>query len=329
MKHLVQIILSLTIAVGVMYFVYRDFPFSSVSHTLLYETKWQWVAVAMLSGSLAQAIRGVRWQILLVPIGERCMWRNLVGSIFMSFAASLVIPRIGEVSRCATLRKTDGVSFTHSLGTVVAERIADTLVLLLLIAIVFITQWQQVVSFFPSTTDVNGQADSTSWSPLSVAAIAVGVGLILIVAAARLYRRNKLFRSKCDKFKEGFLSVAQCGRIFLFILYTCLICLFNLLNLWLMFYAFDSTSQLGCQAALLAFCMIAFAMVVPTPNGAGPWHYVVSTSLIIYGVSKDNAASFALIVHALHVLTIILLGFVGMMIVKKNKSSQTLPIVGR
>ena len=85
-----------------------------------------------------------------------------------------------------------------------------------------------------------------------------------------------------------------------------------------MFYAFDSTSQLDCQAALLAFCMIAFAMVVPTPNGAGPWHYVVSTSLIIYGVSKDNAASFALIVHALHVLTIILLGFVGMIIVKKT-----------
>ena len=315
MKRLLQTVVSLLVAGSVMYYIYRDFPFSSISHILLEQTDWLWIAAGMLAGAAAQFTRALRWRLLLRPLQIECPLRNLSGSIFMSFALSLVIPRIGEVSRCATLRKTDGVSFTRSIGTVVAERIADTLVLLALIAVVFCTQSRLVYDFFNTG---NQPADTTRGSNLLwiIAAAAllacVGIGGIMIL------RRNQRFKAGCDKFKEGFLSVKHSGKPVLFVFYTALICFFNLLNLWLMFYAFPFTAQLGADAALLAFCMIAFAMVVPTPNGAGPWHYVVMTSLVFYGTDPTDAGTFALLVHALHTLTIIILGFVGMAIVRRS-----------
>ena len=318
MKQVVQIFFSLLLAGVVMFYLYRDFPFSKVSYTLSNDINWLWIAIGMLMGSAAQIMRALRWQLLLTPIGAKCPLRNLIGAVFTSFALSLLIPRIGEVSRCATLRKTNGISFSKSIGTVVAERIADTLVLLLLICLVFYLQWPTVCTFFPSSATNTSQSVGSDNKIFFLAVIAVSLALIA-VCAVWLLRRNEKFRKQCSKFKEGLLSVKHSGHPWLFTGASVLICLFNLLNLWLMFYGFSFTEQLGAGAALLAFCMIAFAMVIPTPNGAGPWHYVVMMSLVLYGIDKSNASTFTLIVHAVHMLTIIILGFIGMLIIRKSK----------
>ena len=301
-----------------MFYLYRDFPFSKVSYTLSNDINWLWIVVGMIMGSAAQIMRAMRWQLLLSPIGAKCPMRNLIGSVFMSFALSLLIPRIGEVSRCATLRKTNGISFSRSIGTVVAERIADTLVLLILICVVFYWQWPTVCTFFPSpaTNASNGVEPGNKMFFLAVIAISLA---LVAGCAVWVLRRNEKFKKQCSKFKEGLLSVKHSGHPWLFTGTSVLICLFNLLNLWLMFYGFSFTAHLGAGAALLAFCMIAFAMVIPTPNGAGPWHYVVMMSLVLYGIDKGDASTFALIVHAVHMLTIIILGFIGMLIIRKSK----------
>lgn len=316
MKKALQIFFSLLLASIVMYYLYHDFPFSSVSQTLSRHMEWHWIVLAMAMGGLAQFLRALRWQLLLKPLGANCELRNVSGAVFTSFALSLLIPRIGEVSRCATLRKTNGVSFSQSIGTVVAERIADTLVLLMLIAVVFCWQWDTVMTFFPST-----QASATQTNSNAVLIMVLLLAVALIAACGIwAIRRNDKFKSQCTRFKEGLLSVVHSGHPWLFVGYSALICLFNLLNLWLMFYAFSFTSHLGAPTALLSFCMIAFAMVIPTPNGAGPWHYVVMTCLILCGVSHTDASTFALIVHALHMLTIVIMGVVGMLILRKRPS---------
>ena len=49
-------------------------------------------------------------------------------------------------------------------------------------------------------------------------------------------------------------------------------------------------------------------MLVPTPNGAGPWHFAVKTMLILYGVADQNALYFVLIVHTVQTMLVILMG---------------------
>ena len=52
-------------------------------------------------------------------------------------------------------------------------------------------------------------------------------------------------------------------------------------------------------------------MLVPTPNGAGSWHFAVKTMLVLYGVAESPAIMFALVVHTIQTGLVILLGAWG------------------
>ena len=54
-----------------------------------------------------------------------------------------------------------------------------------------------------------------------------------------------------------------------------------------------------------------FAVSVPTPNGAGPWHFAVITMMMLYGVNATDAGIFALIVHGIQTLLVIVLASTG------------------
>ena len=84
------------------------------------------------------------------------------------------------------------------------------------------------------------------------------------------------------------------------------------LHFYLTFYCFDFTAELGPIVALVAFVVGTFAVIVPTPNGAGPWHFAVKTVLMLYGVDGNNGAMFVLIVHSLQTMLVAVLGLIGL-----------------
>ena len=73
---------------------------------------------------------------------------------------------------------------------------------------------------------------------------------------------------------------------------------------------------MGLMCALATFVVGSIAVIVPTPNGAGPWHFAVKTMLLLYGttaiggkqITADEALSFVLIVHTIQTMLVILLG---------------------
>ena len=62
---------------------------------------------------------------------------------------------------------------------------------------------------------------------------------------------------------------------------------------------------------MVSFIVGTIAVIVPTPNGAGPWHFAVKTMLILYGVAENDALYFVLIVHTVQTLLVVLLGIYG------------------
>lgn len=67
------------------------------------------------------------------------------------------------------------------------------------------------------------------------------------------------------------------------------------------------------MAALVAFVVGTFAVLVPTPNGAGPWHFAVKSVLVLYAVPQTDAALFVLIVHTLQTILVVLLGLYALL----------------
>lgn len=312
MKRFVQTLVSLVLAGAILWWLYRDFPFETVTETFRHGMNWGWMLFSLSFGIFPQILRGWRWRMTLEPLGVHVSRRNCVYSIFMSFAASLIIPRIGEISRCGTLVKTDHVSFSKSLGTVVTERIVDSLLVLMILFVTFLFEIPVFLKFCHSI-GFEPQSFFQKFTPagIFVTLICAFAACLLLLAVLRRFHLHKKFKATFRQFWEGIVSLRKVKNLPLYLIETVAIWFCYFLHFYLAFYAFDFTSHLGPEAGLLSFCMITVAVLVPTPNGAGPWHFAVKVVLMLFGIAAADAILFALIVHALQTLLVVILGLYG------------------
>jgi hypothetical protein len=134
------------------------------------------------------------------------------------------------------------------------------------------------------------------------------LALVCIVLVSRRFRLFSKTHSVLSDLKSGLLSVRNVESPLLFILYSVGIWVSYYLHFYLTFFCFDFTEHLGLGCALVCFVVANFAVIVPTPNGAGPWHFAIKTMLILYGVRDEQALYFVLIVHTVQTLLVVALG---------------------
>lgn len=309
---------------AILYWMYCGFDFSSIKSWII-NMDWTWMLLSLPFGVLAQVFRGIRWRQLLEPIGEHSRISTAVHAVFLSYASSLVIPRVGEVMRCGILNKYDGVSFPKALGTVVSERIIDSLLVIIIMGVTLLLQMPVFFRFFAETgTDI-----SHIFRKFTVGGYwATGIcALAAVIFIGVLIRRLSFFSKVKSIFKnmmEGILSLKKVENLPLFIAYTLAIWLCYFLHFYLTFFCYPFTSHLSALAALVVFVVGSIAVIVPTPNGAGPWHFAVKTMLVFYGVAGTDGAMFALVVHTLQTALVALLGVISAIILPLTNSKKNL-----
>ena len=312
-KKVLQVIFPLLLGAFILFWVYRDFNFQRVWLVLTHEMDYGWMAVSLVFGVFANLFRGWRWKLALAPLGEYPKTAHCVYAIFISYASNLVIPRVGEVTRCGILSKYDGVSFSKSLGTVVSERMIDTLCVGLITGLVLLSQMPVFATFFAETgTDVGRYAEVLTSGHFYLIILCV---LAVLVLGFFLIRNIALFaklKGILQNIWQGIVALKDVRPIPLYIVYTLGIWACYFLEFYLSFYAFGFSSHLGLSAGLVMFVVGTLAVIVPTPNGAGPWHFAVMTMMVLYGVGKEDAGIFALLVHGIQTFLLILLGIYGL-----------------
>ncbi|WP_455587373.1 lysylphosphatidylglycerol synthase transmembrane domain-containing protein [Bacteroides sp.] len=311
-KKTLKLILPLVLGAFILFWVYRDFDFSKVSEVLLHGVNWWWMLFSLVFGVFSHIIRGWRWKMTLEPLGAYPKTNDCINAIFVSYAANLVVPRVGEISRCGILAKYDDVSFAKSLGTVVTERVIDTLCMLLLTSLTFLLQMPVFLSFFKETgakiPSIMHLFTSVWFYIILFCIIGVGVLLYYLMRTLSFFEKVK---GVALNVWEGIMSLRNVRNIPLFILYTFLIWGCYFFHFYITFYCFGFTEHLGVMAALVMFVGGTFAVIVPTPNGAGPWHFSVISMMMLYGINATDAGIFALIVHGTQTLLVALLGIYG------------------
>nr|WP_320057631.1 lysylphosphatidylglycerol synthase transmembrane domain-containing protein [uncultured Bacteroides sp.] len=312
-KKALKLVLPLVLGGFILFWVYRDFDFTKAGDVLVSGLNWWWMLLSLAFGVFSHVFRGWRWKQTLAPLGAFPKTSNCVNAIFISYAANLILPRVGEVSRCGVLSKYDGVSFSKSLGTVVTERLIDSLCVLLITAVTLMLQINIFNRFFEETgTDINSIGELfTSVQLYIVLFCLVGVGVLLYYLMRTLSFFEKVKGIALNVW-EGILSLKGVKNIPLFILYTVLIWFCYFMQFYITFYCFSFTSDLGVLAGLVMFVGGSFAVIVPTPNGAGPWHFAVISMMMLYGVNATDAGIFALLVHSIQTFLVVLLGVYGL-----------------
>lgn len=304
--------LPFVLGLGILWWMYRGTNWSDFGHYVLHEMNWWWMLLSLAFGILPQMARAWRWKMALEPLGEHPRRTSCIDAIFMSYAASLVIPRVGEVTRCGTLKTADGVSFTKSLGTVVTERLVDSLLMLLFTGIAFLLQLPMFLRFLKETnTNIGDLLYRFTGTGYIVTFICLVAALIACLVAIRRFSFLKKGRDMLRDMWEGVLSLRKVRNLPLYLFYSVLIWVGYFLHFYIAFFCFDFTTHLSIGAAFLIFCVGTFAVLVPTPNGAGPWHFAVKTMLVLYGVAETQAIMFALTVHTIQTALVVLLGAFG------------------
>lgn len=324
-NNIIKVALSLILGGAILYWMYRGFDFKQVEYVLVHKMSWTWMLLSFPFGILAQLFRGWRWKQTLAPLNEHPRSGVSVNSIFLSYALSLVIPRIGEFARCGILKRWDNVSFSKALGTVVTERAIDSLLVLAITMIVFLMQIPVFLNFFDKTgtsmDSILRQFTATGYLVTAICGVAAVILMYVLLKKLSIYNKVK---DTLNGLWQGVISLKGVKNIPLFIAFTVGIWLSYFLHYYLTFQCFESTSHLSLMCGLVTFIVGSIAVIVPTPNGAGPWHFAVKTMLILYGIQQNEALYFVLIVHSVQTLLVILLGiyaWIALAFTKKVKAT--------
>ncbi|QSE98611.1 lysylphosphatidylglycerol synthase transmembrane domain-containing protein [Fulvivirga lutea] len=282
---------------------------------------------------LSHLIRAQRWKLLLNPIGHNVTLGQGFLSVMIGYFINLAIPRGGEVSRCYNLYRLNGTPVNVSLGTVVAERVIDLLFLIILLSISFFVELDNLLMFFKSeeVQALTSQKSDRSYIMIIMAGVLFILAIWLIFTFLLKKRRilvlRFLLKSKnaLSGIKDGVKSVLQLESRTLFIIHSLLIWVCYYLMMYFVMLAFPETQNLGLGAALTIFVIGGIAMAMPLPGGAGSFHVLVSTGLILlYMLPKDKAVAFTFIFHGWQTLVIIIAGALSMIIsqVIRSKSEK-------
>jgi len=319
MKHVKNgLIYSLLLFVGLFLFwlQYKHLDWNSIKNGLI-ETNYFWILVSVLLGLLSHLSRAIRWKMLIKPLGYDPKVSNIFLSVMVLYFTNLIIPRGGEVARCTILSKYEKIPASKLVGTMIVERIADTLTMMGLAVIIFIINIGVLQEFFRLHPEFGVNLAKL----LSLTNILLGIlVVVLIVVIFFLLNpfKNSKFSDKINKikreFKEGVKSILMLENKWYFIGHTLFIFLMWLLMLFVIFLAFPPTSHLSIWIAMFTFMMSGLAMLAPVQGGIGAWHFMVIESLFLFGISRPDGLIFALIAHSFTSLIYLIWGSIALII---------------
>ena len=312
----------LTFGLIVLWFIIKSLDFNQVMLTLKKDVNYWIIALSLPFGLFGQIMRAFRWDLLIRPLGYRPKKSNLIYSILGNYGVNLAFPRLGEVWRCTMVNRYEKIPFTKLIGTMIIDRISDTVTVALIIIAAFIMNVPYFNSFFaqhPETYTKFYEVLSSVWFDVGIV-----VMIIIIWFSFRKFKENSLIK-KVKQFLfsiwEGIRTIGQMKDNWLFIFYTLLIWLGYFLYFYICFFAFPFTENLGWNRGLIVFGMGSLAMGVPVQGGVGAWQFMIMAALMGFGIGKDDAGAFAFCIWTIQsLLFTAIYGLFGVM---------ALPIVNR
>ena len=315
-SYLVKYGIPLVIGVGLMYFLYKNVDINSMMETLKTDVDYWWFLPVAVVSIMSHVFRAMRWRLQLKAIDVKPSFSAVLNSIFGTYAVNLVFPRLGEVWHCGYIANRQKASVTQVMGSMVADRLTDTVTVLLLTLVTFLLAQGAFGKFFDTYPQMkesfmNVASDARIWIGTAVAIIAVGWLLVMktenkIIKKIQLMARNLW---------EGFAAITRMDGKWLFLLLTILIWGCYFLQLYLACKAFTFTSGLSVLAVLVMFVLSSIGMGIPTNGGLGSWHVAIIFGLSLYGVgvfSPSNfdprASAFAMLVWGFQTVLLIVLG---------------------
>ncbi len=316
-KQVLKYIFLLTISLALFWYVLRQVDVAELLDRLT-EVNYSWILLAMVAALLSHILRAWRWNLMLYPLGYSPSLGTTFNAVMIGYLANFVLPRFGEVARCGVLRRNAGVPVTTSFGTVLAERVLDLIMLLSIVGVTLLLEFDRLEAFL---SEIFSGGSRISTGVLLWLLVAAGIGLFVGIYLWKFFHPRLLQYSLYQKvialgqnLIAGLLSIRQIRQQGAFWLMTVMIWVMYYFMSYLVVFSIPQTSGISMVAGLSILAMGGIGMAAPVQGGIGTYHLLVSGVLMVYGASQSDAILLALLLHTSQSVFVILLGSICLLI---------------
>lgn len=293
------------------------YSLSNVSiHTLIKyfkEANYSWIALGLFFGLLSHLSRAYRWKFLLEPIGYKPNFGNSVMAVLVAYLVNYAVPRAGEVSRAAVMTNYENIPFEKGFGTIVAERITDLIMMLIIIAITLFVQFDFIYDLLIK-----------NFNPIKIGVILGILIVVFSIFSSRVRKAKSGIGLKIKNFIagliEGATSVFKMKHKWAFIFHTVFIWVMYIFMFWATIPAIEGL-HVPFGGILIGFIAGGFS-IAATNGGIGLYPIAVAGALALFGVAQEPATAFGWIMWTAQTAMIIIFGglaFLLLPIYNKNK----------
>ena len=272
-----------------------------------------WIALGLFFGILSHLSRAYRWKYLLEPMGYKPDFGNSTMAVLIAYLVNYAVPRAGEVSRAAVMANYEDIPFEKGFGTIVAERIADLLMMLGIIVITLFVQFDFIYQLLTKNFD-----------PIKIGILLVGLVIAFIVFTRYVKKAQFGLGLKIKNFIvgliEGATSIFKMKNKWAFIFHTVFIWLMYVAMFWATIPAINNL-HVPFGAVLIGFIAGGFS-IAATNGGIGLYPVAVAGAFALFAIPDEPANAFGWIMWTAQTLMIIIFGglaFVLLPVYNKNK----------
>lgn len=302
---------------GVFLVIYSYYGFTDSERQKLYDNILQvnpfWILLSIGGGFISHLSRAYRWKFLIEPLGYKLRLSNSIMAVMAAYIANLGIPRSGEVLRGATVATYEKIPFEKVFGTIIAERAADVVMLLIIMVTTVLFHTDELLPFFD-------KYNINPWFSL----LGLMVLILLGIAFLKLIKRSSWpvfvkIRKIATGILQGVKSILHMKKNKAFIAHTLFIWVMYVMMFYLLKFAFPATASLPFGAIMVAFVVGSFAISI-TNGGIGLYPIAVGGVLVLFGVGKEAGEAFGWVIWGAQTILNIVAGGLSLVL---------LPIVNR
>ena len=281
---------------------------------------WWAIAITFSMGLLAVVSRGLRWLLLLSPLGYKPSKINSIAAVAFGYLANTLIPRSGEVARCTALHSTDDIPVDKLFGTVITERAVDFIMLFLLLSVAVATNYNAVISLFPKMSLPN----SSTLFMLLLAGLVAFTGVLVLMRKGKKSKNSLLLKiyNFIKGIGVGVKSVLKMEKRVEFIAHTLLIWSMYFLMSFALFKSMDEVSGISVFQGIWVMVCGGFGMVFPASGGIGAYQFAVQQGFVSLGFSESIGLAVANVVWLTQTLMLVLYGAVGYFFIQRARNKK-------
>ncbi|MDB4251856.1 flippase-like domain-containing protein [Flavobacteriaceae bacterium] len=297
-KKSLKIIIPLLFGGGLIWYLFTIIPPKTLLEYFKNANYW-WISLGLFFGILSHLSRAYRWKFMLEPMGYTPRFINSALAVLIGYFVNLAIPRAGEVSRASVMANYENIPFEKGFGTIVAERIADLIMMFLIIGVTLLIQFDFILQLVKEKLD-----------PVK---IIIGLAVCLIGGFFFYKYVRKSTRGVGLKIKkfikslvEGVTSIFRMKNKWPFIFHTVFIWAMYVLMFWATIPAIDGL-QVPFGGILVGFIAGGFS-IAATNGGIGLYPLAVAGAFTLFGVPEEPSTAFGSVMWAAQTAMVILFG---------------------